>query len=277
MGAVHHIALYHHAPCRGSQLHGLAHLPGLFQPFDFRRGNIPVEQPFAGGCQQRFPALTHRFEAAGADQLLCFQRQDVFFLGGDQVRRIDLQQGAAFLHDFPGVIHVKVFNPAGNFGIDIIQLIFIEIDLPNSSDRTGKIHPHHLAVAHPHILHRHRVDGNGSAGAGRFFAFIHRHQIHAHLRFAGAVVDLGGIHWCPPVEDLAVGLRTFRSGSFRRLAAGLLHRHQLHPALGAIPRLIYDHLRVHPAGPELPACRPSRGLRSFLRFLSTAGNQHCAG
>ena len=146
-----------------------------------------------------------RRNAAFDQHPVVFERQQIFLLGGDQFRGVDFHQRVSLPDLIADEVDVKLFDPAGDLGVDQIETLLVVPDLADGADRAGKVHLPGVIGAYTHVLYGRRVDGHHTARFHSCFVLVDGDQIHAHLRLAGPVVHLRRVHRRLPVKDFALG------------------------------------------------------------------------
>ena len=259
-GTLHHVLVQHEARRGGPDGDGAGGLTGAGHGVDVPGADVPQLELAASRARQ------------GAVGALAAQREQVLFLGRDQLGGVDLEQALAGSHLVAGLVHEDALHPAVEAQVDDADLVLGHLDLTDgpqvAEDGLGA---HHLR-AHAHVLDHDRIDGDQPPAAHAHLVLVDRDQVHAHGRLARLVRDVGGIHGGDPVGDdaLPVGRRAASTATLS------LHGGEVHSTEGAAPGVVLHHLGVHATGPELIGLLGNGGGVLLLRPAAHRGGQEQA-
>jgi hypothetical protein len=165
-----------------------------------------LDQEFGGGAGLG-AAFPQGGEAVAGDE--------VFLLGGQEVRAVDVQQGLSPADGLPGGVDVEALDPALELGRDRVDPAFVHLDAAEHPHVADQDAGGHGLGPHAQLLDFLR-DDRDVPGSGRL-ALVDRDIVHAHLVLLGRWGGVGGPHGMAVIQD-AAGLAGRGSG-----ASGLPH------------------------------------------------------
>ena len=261
-------------------------------------GHVPVEQAALRCVQQRLRAARDVLERAVFEVLHVPERQQVFLLRRDEFRRVDVHHRIARGDPLARLVHVQFLDPPGVLDVDPGVHFLVVVEMADGPYGTGERPFPDGGGLHADVLYGDRVDHDGGVAGG-----THGHgrprsghvalgpfvcRVGSHVgRFAGPVL-VGRVlrllirrllpRFAGPVLVGRVLVAHVRRMLIRGLLVHygrrrLLHRRQVHLADRTLAGFLRDHVRVHPARPQLDRlgfAAVGRGRR--LRI--TATGQH---
>jgi len=134
------------------ELQRLARLPCFFQLSNLRVGNVVKLQFIRRGFVEHRRARVIRGSLIGCQQ--------IFHLRAVKLRRINLKQWLAAMHQLAGGIRVELFNPALELRGDIRQRRFVVINRAHRPNRLPQRPAHNRCRAQVHVLSRDGINRN---------------------------------------------------------------------------------------------------------------------
>ncbi len=125
--------------------------------------------------------------------------QQVFVLGVDQIRRVELVNKAPLAHLLPLALDGEGADPARHAGVDCLQPVLVIPDIAHRLDLLVDRQSLDLSQSHPQVLLDLGADGDGARRAALFF-LIDGDKVHPHVVFGRGIALVAGIHGVDPVE-----------------------------------------------------------------------------
>ncbi len=152
-GGLHILALAHLqlgdiAAARGIDAHRFLHLAAALEGRNLISRYLQGLELALGGAQQ---------QGVGG-----VESEQVFVLGVDQIRGVELVNQAAFAHLLPLALDGEGADPARHAGVDRLQLVLVIADIAHRLDLLVDGQLLHLGEPHPQVLLDLGADGDGA-------------------------------------------------------------------------------------------------------------------
>ena len=204
-------------PGRGrDERQGAARFAGLAQALQLLLADVPVAQPLQRGGGELLDARL-RIGSRAAHALRRAVGDQVFALGGHELRAVHLGERLAARHRLAGRVDVQLLDPAFELRRHRVLAALVDLDRADRTHRARQRPPAHRLDAHAQ-----RLDAIGADlhGAGRItvLALVHRDVVHPHLVLLGDRRRVGQSHRVAVVQQLALAALRRR----RRAVAAVL-------------------------------------------------------